>query len=141
MRKQFFYALVLSVLFTGMGLGVKAQNGSSNQFVEMEYGTTDIAYPAAYQKARSGECGGGWKDIFFPDYVLIYNTPARGKGNPDNIKFWSNLSHVRWAMNTAYGGRLSATGLRTGTTRVCIGSAGRHLSLNDFHYIYLWRKR
>lgn len=140
MGRLVFLIFVLTILFVGVGRSVKAQNGANAQPVEMEHGTTDISYPAYYEKARKGECGGGLRDIFFPDYVLVYNTPGRGTGSPDNIKFWSNLSHVRWAMNVAYGGKLAASGLRTSTTRVCMGSAGRHLSLYDFRYIYLWRR-
>lgn len=139
--RQLFYIMALAVMFTGMGTYLKAQNGAGDQFVEMEYGTTDISYPLYYEKARNGECGGGLMDVLFPDYVLVYNTPDRGLGNPDNIKFWSDFSHVRWVMNNRYSGKLAAKGLKTGATRVCIGFAGRYLSVYDFRYIYLWRRK
>ena len=137
MSKSFLCALALVLLAVA---SVNAQNGASNQTVEMEYGTTDISYALRDEKPIGKECGGGLKDLFFPDRVLVFNTPARGTGNPDNIRFWSTLAHVRVAMSVAYKGKLAAAGLSTKTTRVCVGSWGRHFSLNDYKYIYLWRR-
>lgn len=138
--KRLSYALALITLFIGAGISAHAQNGANNQFIEMENGATDISYPVRIENPQGKECGGGIKDWIFPDKVLVYNTPARGIGNPDNIKFWSNLWYVRAAMTVGYSSKLAGSGLRTPTTRVCVGSAGKFLSLGDYRYIYLWRR-
>jgi len=141
--KNLSFALVV-VLFGGVYIAVHGQSGSGNQPVEMEYGTTDMAYPVRIDNPNGKECGGGIKDKFLPDKVLVYNTPAGGKGHPDNIKFWSTSERVRKVLAAAYGGRLAAAGLTTVTTRVCVGAAARSsrlFAVDDYRYIYLWRRR
>jgi len=140
MIKRLYYTLALVTLFMGAGLSVNAQNGASNQFIEMENGTTDISYPLRIESPQGKECGGGKLDRIFPDKVLVYSTPDRGRSNPDNIKLWSNLWYVRTAVSLGYGGKLAGSGLKTPTTRVCVGAAGRFLSVSDYRYIYLWRR-
>lgn len=139
--KKLRYALPLTALFIGAGITVHAQNRSGNQFIELENGTTDISYPVRVESPQGKECGGNIVDKIFPDKVLVYNTPGRGAGNPDNIKVWSNLLYVRNAVRLGYHGQLAGSGLTTPTTRVCIGFVGRFLSLGDSRYLYLWRKK
>lgn len=139
--KRLYYTLALIIFFVGAAVSVHAQNGSGNQFIELENGATDISYPVRVESPQGKECGGGIMDWVFPDKVLVYNTPGRGAGNPDNIKVWSTLPYVRTAVSVRYGGRLAGSGLTTPTTRVCIGFFGRFLSLGDSRYLYLWRKK
>lgn len=119
--------------------GAVASQQNCNQQVEMEYGTTSIAYPVAIVDPNRGECGSGIKDWLFPDKVLVYNTPGGGRAYPDNIKMWSNSARVRGAMQVSYSGRVSANGLCSTTTRVCVGAAGRLLS-GDLHSLYIWHR-
>lgn len=138
--KKFFSALILT-LAAGAFLSGHAQNGANNQFIELEYGASDISYPVRIENPQGNECGSGVLDWLLRDKVLVYNTPGGGSSNPDNIKFWSNLWYVRRAVVAGYGGKLAGSGLRTPTARVCVGSFGRFLSLADYRFIYLWRRR
>lgn len=138
--KRLYCALALIILFIGAGTSIRAQNGANNQFIELENGTTDISYPVRIENPQGKECGGGIKDRLFPDKVLVYKTPGGGIWNPDNIKLWSNKEYVRTAVKNGHGGRLAGSGLRTSTTRVCVGFAGRVLSLGQYHHLYLWRR-
>ena len=128
--------LLALTLCIGAYVSVNAQ-GSGDQLVEREKGNTNMAFPVSITKPRDArECGGGWKDRLLPDRILIFNTPNAGRGNPDEIRWWSNMPNVVVAM----GGSLAASGLTTPTTRVCIGIKS-HLSGKDYQYLYLWRKQ
>lgn len=107
--------------------------GECSQNVESESGSTGSVYP--YQTTPNGnECGGDEDDI-----VLAYNTYWGPSTNPDNAKWWSNLWWVRWIVGSCYPSGLSANGLCTTNTRVCIGSCARWLG-GDLNLLYLWHK-
>lgn len=114
---------------------------TNNQDIELQFGTDDIAYPVSVEKPQDGECGGGIGDFFSPDKVLVYNTPGGAKTDPNTIRLWSTSALVRHSIIKDYDKRLSAKVLCTGTTRVCVGFAGRILTLGLYKDIYLWRKK
>ena len=135
--KHIPYVLVLT-LCLGAFVCVSAQ-GSGNQMVEEEKGETDVAYPVSIEQPRDAkECAKDEKDEKkdkkYPDVVLVFNTPSRGKGSPNDIRWWSKVATVRVAL-----GSLAASGLTSPTTRVCVGYRGSYIG-RDYQYIYLWRK-
>ncbi len=109
-----------------------AAAGESNQKVEYAYGNKERVYPII-TTANPGECGPDTDDI-----ILQYNTWWGPKVSPDNVKWSSDLWWVRNILHLAYWDGLSANGLKTTTTRVCVGSKGQVLPRGDLSLVYLW---
>lgn len=107
--------------------------GSCSQSVEQASGDRDAVYPYRQTTPIGNECGGDPDDI-----VLEYYTWWGPSTNPDNVRWYSLLWWVRWTVGTCYPGGLSANGLCTTNTRVCIGSCAKWLG-GDLNYLYLWR--
>ena len=106
--------------------------GPSNQKVEFRYGTTDRVYPTI-TTPNGNECGTDRDDI-----VLQYNTWWGPSVDPDKVRWCSNSYSVNMIVRGWYLTGLSANGLSSTTTRVCMGSVGQDLGLDNLKTLYLW---
>lgn len=122
--------LLIGVLST-MVMPVSA--GSSSQKVEYEQGTYERVYPFL-TLPNPGECGSDSDDL-----ILQYNTYWGPRVNPDNVRWNSDLWWVKYWVRTMYPSGLSANGLSTTTTRVCVGTRGQVMG-TDLELLYLWHK-
>lgn len=109
-------------------------SGECSQRVEKESGSTGSVYPYRRVSPIGNECGGDPDD-----FVLEYNTYWGPSTNPDNAKWWSNYWYIRFVVGACYPSGLSASGLCTTNTRVCMGSCASYLG-NDVMWVYLWHK-
>ena len=125
-------SMLLIMAFAVMAMPVSAA-GASNQKIEFECGTHERVYPTLIMPYQ-GECGSDSDDI-----VLQYNTYWGTRVDPDNVRWSSDLWWVRWYINRVYPDGLSANGLDSTTTRVCMGTKGQVLGL-DIELLYLWHK-
>lgn len=111
-------------------------SGTCDQSVEQSSGNSYAAYPYGQSSPNGNECGGDPDDI-----VLLYNTPNAPNTNANNVRWYSTLWWVRWAVNNCYSSGLAAHGLCSTGTRVCIGSCAQALLPDaDLNYIYLWQQ-
>lgn len=111
------------------------------QPIELEQGTNDISRLVKVEKPVGDECGGGWKDFISPDRVLVFYTPGGGNADQDSIRLWSDSALARGGIINHYGGKLSANGLCSQTTRICVGARVLYLTtLSKLKSVYLWRK-
>jgi len=124
-------SMLLIVAFAIMATPVSA--GASNQKIEFEHGTYERVYPMLTMPS-SCECGPDSDDI-----ILQYNTYWGTRVDPDDVRWSSDLWWVRWYINLVYPDGLSANGLDSTTTRVCMGMRGQTLGL-DLELLYLWHK-
>ncbi len=131
--------LLAVAIFSIIGITAVQAAGPSNQFVEQEQGTNERVYPAL-TFPKPGECG--TNDPYISDMILQYNTYWGPRVDPDKVRWNSDLSWLRWYLPSRYiyPNGLSANGLSTTTTRVCIGSKGQIWAPNDLRLIYLWHK-
>lgn len=111
-----------------------ALSGACSQRVEKENGSRGYVYPYRRVSPSGNECGGD-----SDDFVLEYNTYWGPSTNSDNAKWWSNYWYIRFIVGSCYSSGLSASGLCTTNTRVCMGSCASYLG-NDIMWIYLWHK-
>lgn len=136
MRRNEIFRILLAVAIIA-AIGITAVQtamaaGENNQLVEFAYGTKERVYPII-TTPNGNECGSDGTDI-----VLQYNTWWGPKISPDNVKWSSDLWWVRDTLRLAYQNGLSANGLKTTTTRVCVGWAGQRLPRGDLSLVYLW---
>ncbi len=124
-------AIMLLAVVGAIAMPVSAV-GPSNQKVELGSGTERV-YPVL-RVPYPGECGPDTSDV-----ILQYNTYWGPRVDPDNVRWSSDLWWVRSYINRVYSGGLSASGLSTTTTRVCMGRIGQALG-SDIELIYLWHK-
>lgn len=123
-------AIIVAIGITAVQTAMAA--GESNQKVEYADGTKERVYPII-TTPYGNECGSDKDDI-----ILQYNTWWGPKVSPDNVKWSSDLWWVRTVIRVGYPDGLSANGLKTTTTRVCMGSKGQVLPRGDLGLIYLW---
>ncbi|MFZ2969773.1 MAG: hypothetical protein WA063_01350 [Minisyncoccia bacterium] len=133
--KQTISLLLLAVAMFGIIGATAVSAGASSQKVEHGYGNYERVYPILTVPSYQGECGSDTTDI-----VLQYNTYLGPRVNPDNVRWNSGLWWVNLYLDQAYPGGLSANGLGSTTTRVCLGKAGQYLSKDDLRLVYLWHK-
>lgn len=124
--------LTLTMLVAMVAMPAVA-DGASNQKVEFECGTHERVYPMLTMPCP-GECGPDSDDI-----ILQYNTYWGPDVDPDDVRWSSDLWWVRWYIDFWYPDGLSANGLDSTTTRVCMGMRGQTLGL-DLELLYLWHK-
>jgi hypothetical protein len=134
-RQKISLLLLAVAIFGIIGATVVSAVGPSNQKVEYAYqnGYDGRVYPVL-RVPYPGECGTDKDDV-----ILQYNTYWGPRVNPDNVRWSSDLWWVRSYISRAYSGGLSASGLSTTTTRVCMGTKGLMLG-SDAELIYLWHK-
>ncbi len=133
--KQKIFPLLLAVAIFGIIGATAASAGASSQNVEHGYGNYERVYPTLTVPLYQGECGSDTTDI-----VLQYNTYWGTRVNPDNVRWNSGLWWVNLYLDRVYPSGLSANGLGSTTTRVCVGKAGQVLSKEDLRLVYLWHK-
>jgi|SRR3989344_988714 len=109
---------------------------SCSQRIERESGSAEYVTPYWIDKPNGYECGTDMNDV-----VLAYYTYWGSRVNPDNVRWSSWLWWVQWVVGRCYDskGGLSANGLCTAYTRVCVGSCAKWLN-GDLYYLYLWHK-
>jgi len=112
---------------------VASTRGDCNQLVEKKDGSTGTTYPYDRVSPIGNECGGDPDDC-----VLKYYTSWGPSTNPDNVKWWCDYWYIRWVVGLHLDG-LSASGLCTTQTRVCIGSRASWAG-NDLMWVYLWHE-
>ncbi len=139
-RKGIFRILLAVAIIAVIGstaVQMAAAVGPSNQKVEYEQGTNERVYPTLTYP-NPGECG--TNDPIISDMILQYNTYWGPRVDPDNVRWSSDLWWLRYWVSYWYPSGLSANGLSTTTTRVCIGAAGQIWAPDDLRLIYLWHK-
>lgn len=133
MRTRTILVVLLTLTMLVATAAMPAMAGASSQKIEFEHGTYERVYPMLIMPSP-GECGPDSDDI-----VLQYNTYWGTRVDPDNVRWSSDLWWVRWHINFWYPNGLSANGLDSTTTRVCMGTKGQVLGL-DLELLYLWHK-
>ena len=121
-RNRIIILAVLGLLVVaGLSLMVATVSaGNGNQKVEFGNGNERV-YPILTMP-NPGECGSDSDDL-----ILQYSTYWGPNVNPDNVKWNSDLWWVRSWIRNVYPSGLSANGLSTTTTRVCMGTRGQVL--------------
>lgn len=111
-------------------------SGTCSQKLEEANGSNYATFPYGQTSPNGNECGDDPDDI-----VLLYNTPNAPNTNADNVRWYSVVWWVRWVISGcySYSGGLSANGLCSNQTRVCIGSCGQALG-SDLSYLYIWQQ-
>ncbi len=126
-------AMTLLIMVGAIAMPVSAV-GPSNQLVEFGNGNTEKVYPVI-AIPHPGECGSDKDDL-----ILQYNTYWGPRVDPNNVKWSSNSWFVRGYVNTMYFYGLSANGLGTTTTRVCVGIKAQVVGSGGLESIYLWHR-
>ncbi len=136
-RNTTILILLAVAIFSIIGITAVQAAGPSSQKVEYEQGTNERVYPTL-TFPNPGECG--TNDPFISDMILQYNTYWGPRVDPDKVRWSSDLWWLRSYLPIVYKNGLSANGLSTTTTRVCIGAKGQIWAPNDLRLIYLWHK-
>ena len=115
--------------------------GSCNRDLTATYGNQNVSYPIRTESPKNGECG---NDAWYEeDMVLVYKTPGWPNTNTSNVFWWHDNSWYRKWLIARYDGKLSANGMCTAETRLCLGlKAIRLWGWNPYLYgTYLHYKR
>lgn len=131
-KQQIFLLLLAVAVFGIIGTTAVSAAGESNQKVEYASGNTGSVYPILTMP-NPNECGPDSDDI-----ILQYNTYWGPSVNPDNVRWNSDVWLVKYWIRAWYPSGLSANGLGTTTTRVCMGTLGQTLGPDNLELLYLW---
>lgn len=128
-------AVAIVSLFCVTAVQTVSAVGPSNQKIEFQNGNTERVYPTLIA-ANPGECGSDSNDI-----ILQYSTYWGPRVDPDNVRWGSNSNIMNFYLSQVfYRSGLSANGLGSTTTRVCMGSRGQIFGPDALEMLYIWHR-